>query len=124
MILQQLTIPLSAKNTTAAGMLIFLLAAIPFAFDNKGIFFYYGDFNSQQLPLMLHLTENISAFKFPQYDFMAVPVSEGTHTIELVYHSDERTIGIIMSIIGITGLAFYAAIMKMFAVKKTKQIAQ
>ena len=55
---------------------------------------------------------------------MAVPVSEGTHTIELVYHSDERTIGIIMSIIGITGLAFYAAIMKMFAVKKTKQITQ
>ena len=55
----------------AAGMLIFLLAAIPFAFDNKGIFFYYGDFNSQQLPFMLHLTENISAFKFPQYDFMA-----------------------------------------------------
>lgn len=49
--------------------------------------------------------------------FMAVPVPEGTHKIELVYHSDERTIGFVMSIIGITGLAFYAAVMKMLVTK-------
>jgi len=55
----------------AAGLLIFLISAIPFAIENSGIFFYYGDFNSQQIPFMLHLTKNISGFNFPQYDFMA-----------------------------------------------------
>ncbi|MBQ5319881.1 MAG: YfhO family protein [Oscillospiraceae bacterium] len=55
----------------AAGLFIFLIAAIPFAIENNGIFFFYGDFNAQQIPFTLYMTENISEFKFPQYDFSA-----------------------------------------------------
>lgn len=39
--------------------------------------------------------------------FMAVPVSAGTHTIELVYDSPARNIGSIMSVIGLISIAAY-----------------
>ncbi len=42
--------------------------------------------------------------------FMAVPVNEGTHTIELVYHSDIRDIGFAASVAGIIGLLVYTAV--------------
>lgn len=49
--------------------------------------------------------------------FMAVPVNEGTHTVELVYHSEIRKIGLAASAVGIIGLCIYAFV---FAVKKSR----
>ena len=42
--------------------------------------------------------------------FMAVPVPAGKHTVKLVYHSAERDMGNIASIMGISGFAVYAAV--------------
>ena len=35
------------------GMLIYLLAVLPFLISHKGIFFYYGDYNVQQVPFLI-----------------------------------------------------------------------
>ena len=32
------------------GMLVYLLAVLPFLIYRKGLFFYYGDYNVQQVP--------------------------------------------------------------------------
>ncbi len=54
--------------------------------------------------------------------FMAVPVNEGTHKIELVYHSKQRDIGIILTVIGAAGLLIYIAAVTVYGKKhKTKE---
>ena len=35
------------------GMLVYLLAILPFLVNRKGLFFYYGDYNVQQVPFLI-----------------------------------------------------------------------
>ena len=35
------------------GMLVYLLAILPFLINRKGLFFYYGDYNVQQVPFLI-----------------------------------------------------------------------
>ena len=35
------------------GVLIYLLAVLPFLISHKGLFFYYGDYNVQQVPFLI-----------------------------------------------------------------------
>ena len=35
------------------GMLVYLLAVLPFLIYRKGLFFYYGDYNVQQVPFLI-----------------------------------------------------------------------
>ena len=44
--------------------------------------------------------------------FMAVPVSEGTHTVELVYNSSARDIGFAATVTGVLGLAVYCFVFR------------
>ena len=43
---------LPAKVFTG-GVLVYLLAVLPFLIDRKGLFFYYGDYNVQQVPFLI-----------------------------------------------------------------------
>lgn len=55
------------------------------------------------------------------FGFMAVPVSEGTHTVELVYHSKQRDIGMILTAAGIAGMAVYIAAVYIYKRKHKSQ---
>lgn len=55
----------------AAGIAIFLLAALPYAAGNGWIFYFYGDFDAQQTPFLLYLRQYLSELTIPQYDFKA-----------------------------------------------------
>ena len=55
------------------------------------------------------------------FGFMAVPVSEGTHTVELVYHSKQRDIGMILTAAGFAGLAVYIAAVYIYKRKHKSQ---
>lgn len=52
----------------ALGCGIFLLSALPFAAQSDGIFYFYGDFNSQQVPFTVCFAGN---FSVPEFDFNA-----------------------------------------------------
>lgn len=52
----------------ALGCGIFLLAALPFASQSDGIFYFYGDFNSQQVPFTVDFA---GGFSVPEFDFNA-----------------------------------------------------
>ncbi len=54
--------------TFVLGCGIFLLAALPFALQNGGIFYYYGDFNAQQIPFTISFA---GGFSVPDFDFNA-----------------------------------------------------
>ncbi len=54
--------------TFVLGCGIFLLAALPFALQNGGIFYYYGDFNAQQIPFTVSFA---GGFSVPDFDFNA-----------------------------------------------------
>lgn len=54
--------------TFAVGFAVFLLAALPFAIGNNGIFYFYGDFNAQQVPFTISYA---GGFSLPQFDFIA-----------------------------------------------------
>ena len=40
------------------GVLVYLLAVLPFLIYRKGLFFYYGDYNVQQVPFLTSMTGN------------------------------------------------------------------
>lgn len=52
----------------ALGCGIFLLAALPFTAQSGGIFYFYGDFNNQQVPFTVGFAEG---FSVPEFDFNA-----------------------------------------------------
>ncbi|MDE5576047.1 MAG: YfhO family protein [Oscillospiraceae bacterium] len=52
----------------AVGFAVFLLAALPFTIQNGGIFYFYGDFNAQQIPFTISYA---GGFSLPQFDFTA-----------------------------------------------------
>lgn len=56
--------------------------------------------------------------------FMAVPVPAGKHTVKLVYHSAERDLGNIASIVGIAGFAVYAAVIIILRRKRSSNTAK
>ncbi len=51
------------------GCLPFLLSALSFMIRNNGIFYYYGDFNNQQMVFTNCISKRLSSFEFPQFDF-------------------------------------------------------
>lgn len=53
------------------GCLPFLVSAVSFVARNDWIFYLYGDFNNQQIPFTVYLSENISDLYFPRFDFNA-----------------------------------------------------
>ncbi len=53
--------------------------------------------------------------------FMAVPVSEGTHTVELVYNSTARNIGTVSTISGTLLLAIYCTCLNFRKIKPLKK---
>lgn len=55
----------------AAGVVVFLLAALPYAAGNGWIFYFYGDFDAQQTPFLLYLHQYLADMTIPQYDFKA-----------------------------------------------------
>lgn len=55
----------------AAGAAVFLLAALPYAAENGGIFYFYGDFDTQQVSFLLYLRQYLADMTIPQYDFKA-----------------------------------------------------
>lgn len=40
-------------RTFFGGMLVWILAVLPFLFSRRGLFFYYGDYNVQQVPFLI-----------------------------------------------------------------------
>lgn len=54
--------------TFAVGFAVFLLAALPFTIQNNGVFYFYGDFNAQQIPFTISYA---GGFSLPQFDFTA-----------------------------------------------------
>ena len=45
--------PLALLAVFTGGMLTYLLAVLPFLIDHGGLFFYYGDYNVQQVPFLI-----------------------------------------------------------------------
>lgn len=54
-----------------AGAAIFLLAALPYAAENGFLFYFYGDFEAQQMPFLVYLRQILGEPAVPQYDFTA-----------------------------------------------------
>ncbi|MCI5947250.1 MAG: YfhO family protein [Oscillospiraceae bacterium] len=54
-----------------AGAAVFLLSALPYAAENGFIFYFYGDFESQQVPFLVYLRQILGGMTVPQYDFNA-----------------------------------------------------
>lgn len=55
----------------AFGTLLFLLSALPFAAANGWRFYFYGDFNAQQIPFTLYIHDCLRSFYIPDFDFNA-----------------------------------------------------
>ena len=53
------------------GALPFLLSALTFILRNGGIFYYYSDFNAQQIPFTIYLGKHLRETDLPQFDFNA-----------------------------------------------------
>lgn len=54
-----------------AGAAVFLLSALPYAAENGFLFYFYGDFESQQVPFLVYLRQILGEMTVPQYDFYA-----------------------------------------------------
>ena len=54
--------------TFALGFAVFLLTVLPFAVQNDGVFYFYGDFNAQQIPFTISFAGGLS---LPEFDFIA-----------------------------------------------------
>lgn len=54
-----------------AGAAVFLLSALPYAAENGFLFYFYGDFESQQVPFLVYLRRILGEMTVPQYDFNA-----------------------------------------------------
>lgn len=52
--------------TFIIGAAVFLISAVPFIMQSGGIFYFYGDFNAQQVPFTVSFA---GTFSVPQYDF-------------------------------------------------------
>ncbi len=53
------------------GLTPFLITALPFIMRNGGVFYFYGDFNVQQIPFTIYITKHLSNMDLPQFDFNA-----------------------------------------------------
>lgn len=53
------------------GIGIFLISVVPFAAQNGMIFYFYGDFNTQQIPFTVYLQQQMRGISLPQFDFAA-----------------------------------------------------
>lgn len=54
-----------------AGVTVFLLSSLPYAAQNGFIFYYYGDFEAQQVTFLVYLRRVLGGMTIPQYDFNA-----------------------------------------------------
>lgn len=54
-----------------AGAAVFLLSALPYAAEDGFLFYFYGDFESQQVPFLVYLRQILGEMTVPQYDFNA-----------------------------------------------------
>lgn len=54
-----------------AGAAVFLLCSLPYAAQNGFIFYFYGDFEVQQIPFLVYLRRVLGGMTIPQYDFNA-----------------------------------------------------
>ncbi|MGN1136573.1 MAG: YfhO family protein [Oscillospiraceae bacterium] len=54
-----------------AGAAVFLLSSLPYAAQNGFIFYFYGDFEAQQVPFLVYLRRVLGGMTIPQYDFNA-----------------------------------------------------
>lgn len=54
-----------------AGAAVFLLCSLPYAAQNGFIFYFYGDFEAQQIPFLVYLRRVLGGMTIPQYDFNA-----------------------------------------------------
>ena len=46
------------------GVLIYLLAVLPFLVYRRGLFFYYGDYNVQQVPFLIYAHRAVREGRF------------------------------------------------------------
>ena len=53
------------------GALPFFLASVLTVLRNNGIFYYFADFNIQQIPFTYNISRNIGNMYYPQFDFNA-----------------------------------------------------
>ena len=53
------------------GCVPFLITSLSFIIRNGGVFYFYGDFNSQQLPFTIYIAKHLSNMDLPQFDFNA-----------------------------------------------------
>lgn len=53
------------------GFFIFLLSALPFAVQNDWVFYFYSDFNAQQIPFTMYFQQQLKGFSLPEFDFFA-----------------------------------------------------
>lgn len=53
------------------GFFLFLLSALPFAIQNGWVFYYYSDFNAQQIPFTMYFQQQLKGFSLPEFDFLA-----------------------------------------------------
>ena len=53
------------------GALPFLVSALTFMIRNDGIFYFCGDFDAQQIPFTIYLSEHLKEMDLPQFDFNA-----------------------------------------------------
>lgn len=53
------------------GAAVFLLSALPYAAENGFLFYFYGDFEAQQVPFLVYLRQILGEMTVPQYDFNA-----------------------------------------------------
>ncbi len=53
------------------GLTPFLITSLPFIIRNGGVFYFYGDFNVQQIPFTIYITKHLSNMDLPQFDFNA-----------------------------------------------------
>lgn len=54
-----------------AGAAVFLISSLPYAAQNGFIFYFYGDFEAQQIPYLVYLRQILGGLTVPQYDFNA-----------------------------------------------------
>ncbi|MGN1304692.1 MAG: YfhO family protein [Oscillospiraceae bacterium] len=54
-----------------AGAAVFLLSSLPYAAQNGFIFYFYGDFEAQQVTFLVYLRRVLCGMTIPQYDFNA-----------------------------------------------------
>ncbi len=53
------------------GCIPFLLSVLSFIIQNSGVFYYYGDFNYQQMVFTHRISRDLSGANIPQFDFSA-----------------------------------------------------